>query len=114
MAAHDFRVSVVHCVLRFLAGLPASARCLGPEHLRALAAVQVTTECERSVPKRQLVEWHLWTVVTTLTDPARVRVDDVIEYARRMTVPADCPAHTLTSAKWRARAVARLLGATVG
>lgn len=80
MADGDWRLGLVHHVLRFLASAPPDQRCLGADELRALAAVQTMSEYERSVPKRQLVTWNVLAAVQALVDPEQLRPEDVFEY----------------------------------
>ena len=80
MASHGLCTALVQRLLHFLASLPASARCLGAPELQALAVVQTSEECDQSMAKRQLIEFHVWTIVVALTDPALVRSEDVVEY----------------------------------
>jgi len=80
MADGEWRLGLVHHVVRFLASVPSDGRCLGPDELRALAAVQTMSEYERSVPKRQLVTWNVLAAVQVLVDPEQLRPEDIFEY----------------------------------
>ena len=82
-AAHRYHVVLAHHVLRVLADLGQPVdRCVGPLEFQALAAVQTTDDCDRSIPRRQLIAWHLVHVLIALADPTTLRAEDIIEYGR--------------------------------